>query len=499
MRDHILLFINGEPYRVGGRAAFSTLANYLRYELGLTGTKTVCEEGDCGACTVLVGRVPEDELEYQPVNSCILALCQLDGTSVVTVEGLQMDGELTPVQEAMVRCHGSQCGYCTPGFVVALTALFEGSDRLEESDVREGLTGNLCRCTGYEPIIRAALEVRGEQMQRAREFYPEAPLVRAMQSVRSEPVRIECEGRTFFAPTSIAEAVRFKREHAPVTIVQGGTDVGVWVNKRGFAAPALLSLASVPGLGRISFHDGELAVGANVTLAKLEAFIRHGFGPAPADARAAAPFCELGKILHLFGAPQIKNTATLAGNVANGSPIADTLPFLFAMDARLELTGANGVREVPVAAFYKGYKQLDLEPSEIITRVIIPASHEPRPTEEILRLYKVSRRRDLDISAFTAAIRLSMAGGRIASAKIAFGGVAPVVLRLRQTEEFLAGKRPSLEIFERAGEMARTEVAPISDVRGSKEFRLQLAENIFSKFWFEAFDAGVPLAGAAAQ
>lgn len=496
MRDHIIFFINGKPHHVSGRAAFSTLANHLRYELGLTGTKIVCEEGDCGACSVLIGRVNGDQLEYQAVNSCIQALVQLDGTSIITVEGLQGEGgELTPVQQAMVRCHGSQCGYCTPGFVVALTALFEDSDRLEESDVRDGLTGNLCRCTGYEPIIRAALEVKGEQLQRARDFYPMGPLIHAIQSVRSEAVRINWEGRTFFAPTAIEEAVRFKQEHAPVTIVQGGTDVGVWVNKRGFAAPALMSLANVPGLDQISYEVGNLTVGANVTLAKLEAFIRDEFrvdgaGLGATHAPAAAALREFARILHVFGAPQIKNAATLAGNIANASPIADTLPFLFVMDANLELTGVSGVREVPINDFFKGYKQVDLAPDEIITRVVIPADDGRRTTDgEVLRLYKVSRRRDLDISAFAAAIRLQMSDGRIESARLAFGGVAPVVLRLKKTEEFLAGKRPSLELFEHAGRLARTEVAPISDVRGSKEFRFQLAANIFSKFWYEAFDA----------
>jgi xanthine dehydrogenase small subunit len=521
MRDHIILFINGREHRVAGRTAFSTLSNYLRYELGLTGTKVVCEEGDCGACTVLVGRARGEELSYQPVNSCIQALCQLDGTSIITVEGLENGGELTPVQQAMVRCHGAQCGYCTPGFIVAMTALFENCDRVDEDDVRDGLTGNLCRCTGYEPIIRAALEVEGEKLQRARDFYPVAPLVHALNMLRSQAVMVVDGLRRFFAPTSLEDAVAVRQEFAPVTILQGGTDFGVWVNKRNYAPPALLSLGNVKGLDQITETTGEVAIGANVTLASIESWIRERFqvpgsefrgvaSPEPGTRNpepSTAAFNELATILHVFGSPQIKNAGTLAGNIANASPIADTLPFLFVMDARIELAGPAGRREVAINNFYKGYKKLDMAAEEIITRVIIPTdvagarsglgSEElprPAPSSEILKLYKVSRRRDLDIAAFTAAIRLQMRGDTIEGARIAFGGVGPVVLRMTKTEEFFKGRKPTLDLFEQAGPIARGEIAPITDVRGSSDFRFQLAENIFCKFWYEAFgiDRGEP-------
>jgi len=454
MRDQVVFAINGRDHRVGGREAFTTLANWLRYDISATGTKIVCEEGDCGACTVLIRRSTSEE--FVPVNSCILSLCQLDGASIVTVEGLRMNA----VQQSMIAHHGAQCGYCTPGFVVAMSGLFETCDRVSDKQVRDGLTGNLCRCTGYEPIIKAALAVDVKSMPKLRDVYPDVPNAR-------DAVRIH----NFFAPVTIEDAVRFKAEFPGCTILQGGTDVGVWINKRNFKTPAMLSLQKIADLNELAAGvGGAPRVGANVSLAAFEIFIEKRIP-------------ELYRILNIFGSPQIKWAGTLVGNIANGSPIGDTLPYLFVADAQLELTGVGGTRTVPINSFYRGYKQFDLRPDEIITRVHVPV------VDDTLKLYKVSRRKDLDISAFTAAIRLRM-NGRIEEARIAYGGVAPTVIRLPKTESFLKGKAPSLDVFERAGELARSEVKPISDVRGSADYRLQLAENIMAKFWFDSAARG---------
>jgi xanthine dehydrogenase small subunit len=365
-----------------------------------------------------------------------------------------------------------------------MSALHESCDRVDEKQVRYGLTGNLCRCTGYEPIIKAALAVDGRSMPKLRDTYPDVPEA-------GDAVRIG----NFFAPTTIEEAVRFKAENPGCTIVQGGTDVGVWINKRQFTAPAMLSLGKIAALAELSVGAavpggpaGEtpaatpIVAGANVTLAAFEIFIRDRIP-------------ELYRILNIFGSPQIRWAGTLIGNIANGSPIGDTLPYLFVADAQLELTGKSGTRVVPINSFYRGYKKFDMQPDEIITRVFVPsvgaavlgrtAGETPAATQDILKLYKVSRRRDLDISAFTAAIRLRM-NGRIEEARIAYGGVAPTVIRLPKTESFLKGKAPTLDVFERAAEIARSETKPISDVRGSADYRLQLAENILCKFWHEA-------------
>lgn len=451
MRDHILFHVNGKQHRIEGDAAFQTLANYLRRDVAATGTKIVCEEGDCGACTVLTRRSAKDD--YRPVNSCILNLAQMDGTSIVTVEGLRQQAALHPVQEAMVKCHGAQCGYCTPGFVVAMAGMFEVCDRVDEKQIRDGLTGNLCRCTGYEPIIKAALAVDGASTPKMRDRYPDLPDA-------GDSVQVA----NFCAPATLDEAIAYKRDHPGCIIVQGGTDFGVWVNKRSYAAPAMLSLAKIASLYELREEDDSIVAGANTSLADFETFI-------------ADRIPELARIMAVFGSPQIKNAGTLIGNIANGSPIGDTLPYFFVAGALLELNG--GTRTVPIDRFYLGYRKFDLQPDEIITRVRIGI------VRDTLKLYKVSRRKDLDISAFTAAIRLAMTGDRIDRAGVAYGGVAPTVIRLPRTEAFLASKTASLETFEQAGRIARDEIKPISDVRGSADYRLQLAENIMTKFWYD--------------
>jgi xanthine dehydrogenase small subunit len=462
VRDHLLVHINGVPHHIAAPQAFQTLSRFLRYDQRETGTKIVCEEGDCGACTVLVGRRENGALTYRPINSCIQFLFQLDCTHIVTVEGLARGGELTPVQDAMVRCHGAQCGYCTPGFIMAMAGMYECTSHPTENDVRAALTGNLCRCTGYTSIIKAALEATAQP--KIEQLYPSAPIVDAIQQYERDEVRIE----NFFKAASLESAIRFKSENAKCVIVQGATDFGVWCNKRGYVAEAMLSLDAVDGLGDIRQVDGALVVGGRASLADFEVAVRE-----------LVP--ELAPIMDRFGSPQIKNAGTLAGNIANASPIADTLPFLFVTNASLELTGLSGTRTVAISDFYLGYKKLALAPDEIITRIVIPLPSK----SETLRLYKISKRSHLDISSFTAAMLMRRNDGRVDSIRIAYGGVAPVVLRLPKTEQFLAGKTLARETFAEAGEIARGEVAPISDVRGSRDFRLQLAENVLQRFYYD--------------
>ncbi|HEX9164184.1 MAG TPA: FAD binding domain-containing protein, partial [Thermoanaerobaculia bacterium] len=328
--------------------------------------------------------------------------------------------------------------------------------------VRSALTGNLCRCTGYEPIMKAALEVRDQPT--IEDLYPSGEMLRDLAQIEREPLR----AGNFLKPVSLQDAIEFKASNPNCVIVQGATDFGVWCNKRGFTPGAVLSLDAIDGLDELRVDDGHMRVGGRVTLAQLESFVQDRLP-------------ELARVLDRFGSPQIKNAGTLAGNIANASPIADTLPFLYVSDARLELTGRNGTRTVPIASFYRGYKTLDLALDEIITRIVIPLP----ARSETLRLYKVSKRSHLDISSFTAAMLMRRAGDRIDAIRIAYGGVGPLVLRLPRTESFLTGKALSLDTMEDAGAIARDEITPISDVRGSRDFRLQLAGNVLKKFYFD--------------
>ena len=474
MRDHLLLFINGQRHEVRGRDAFLSLSDYLRLRCGLVGTKIVCSEGDCGACTTLIGRQRgrEAAFNYKPVDSCIQFLFQLDGAHVVTVEGFRRDGTLSGVQQAMVDCHGSQCGFCTPGFVMSMTGLLEEESTLEESHLRTGLTGNLCRCTGYTPILEAGMKCNEAEHQRLGELYQATPMIAELQPHASEPVRIDTvaygEQQIACCPTTLDDALDFLAAHPTAAIVAGATDIGVRANKAHKLPPTILDLNRIAELDFVAVDSGVVRCGARASwTALLNAF------------RQQAP--EFARILQLFGAPQIRHVGTIAGNIANASPIADSLPFLFVMEATLVLASQSGRREVNINEFYHGYKKLDLKPGELIVEVRIPLP----AADELLQLYKVSRRRDLDISGFTAAVRMQLDGESIKQASIAFGAVGPTVLRAKQTERFLVGEPLTLETMQTAGDIAVSEVTPIDDVRGSAEYRRQLTRNVLLKFYHQ--------------
>ena len=388
------MFVNGKEHRVRGESAFLPLSDYLRYELGACGTKVVCAEGDCGACSVLIGRKAGDRLQYKAVNGCIQYMFQLDCSHVVTVEGLADSGDLNPIQQSMVDCHGAQCGYCTPGFVVALCGLFEECPQPTRAEIKEALSGNLCRCTGYESIIKAGLCTKVSEYTAFNDKYDPAPMLAAFKKHATEPMRVESKNRVVFNPLEVNSAVQFKRSHEGSVIIAGGTDVCVNMNKRGLEPQFIMSTANLSGLDELKIADGNIVVGATVNLRELEKFVRQ-----------LIP--EFYKILFIFGSPQIREAGTLAGNIGNGSPIADSLPFLFIMEAEVEVLGVHGQRRIPIRSLYKGYKKLDMSSDELITRVFIPIPAQ----EDLLKLYKVSRREHLDISTFAAAIRLSLSDG----------------------------------------------------------------------------------------
>jgi xanthine dehydrogenase small subunit len=470
MRDHLLLYVNGRRLRVDGDEAFLTLSDFLRRRQRLTGTKVVCAEGDCGACAVMVGRPAAElnSLRYCSVNSCIQLMFQLDATHIVTIEGLTDGPNLNPVQRSMVACQGTQCGFCTPGFVVSLCDLMQDPRKPSAHDVRRALTGNLCRCTGYDTIIRAALQTDRSQLKSIDALYPPAEILKALTSGEGEEVRVESPAGKFFKPASVESAVRFRRENPNCLIVSGATDLGVQRNKGIRRIELVMSTAGLREMREITVTPRGLSIGAGVNLMDLE--------------RAAGVHLpELSRFLEFFGSPLIRNAATLAGNLINASPIGDLIPALLALDGEIELTKRGSSRWVKGDQFYTGYRRTVLASDEIVTRVLLPLpSH-----GEIFKLYKVSRRKDLDISAVNAGIWMRAAGENIQEIRLAFGGVGPVVVRLAKTEAFLVNKPISLELFEQAGEIARGEIKPISDVRGSEDYRRTLAGNILIKFWHD--------------
>jgi xanthine dehydrogenase small subunit len=538
MREHLILWVNGIRREVRGGDAFLTLSGWLRDRLGLVGTKIMCAEGDCGACTVLVAEPAESgSPRWLPIDSCIRFLFQLDGCHVVTVEGLAKNGDLAPVQRAMVECHGSQCGFCTPGFVMALAGGCHVKARGEELDWRKELTGNLCRCTGYVSIFEAAARAETEAAWIAERFADDAWAVEGARLRReSLDIRGDLDGVAMRAtcPATVAEALAARRE-PEARVVAGATDLGVLWNKgkmrprhwldlsravdlRGISveeagqAPRLTALGldedragtassgSAPRLTALGLDEDRAGAASSGSAPRLTALgldeDSAGVGPCEGEATlVAGPLAtwtdmlavcsercgEAVAVLEAFGGPQIRHVGTLGGNIVNGSPIADSLPLLFAMEATLGLASATATRQVPIDSFYKGYKQLDLAADELLVEVRMPL---PAPGD-ILRLVKVSRRRDLDISTFTSAIHLRCSGDTIASARIAFGGVGPTVVRMRAAEAALVGQPFTEETFRRAGDVAVGEIRPLTDVRGSSEYRLQLARNVLLKFFHE--------------
>jgi xanthine dehydrogenase small subunit len=503
MRDHLVLYVNGQRRRVSGAAGLMTLSTYLRETLGLPGTKIVCAEGDCGACAVVVGRptpapgsTGSGQLKYQSIDACIAFLYQLDRTHVVSVEGLADGDTLTPVQDAMVRCHGSQCGFCTPGFVTTMHGLLEeGADdggsctRLDEDTLRLGLSGNLCRCTGYRQILDAGLAIDPARVQTLNVKYDPSPMLDAFATFGDEPLQLtgELRGtpRTVYLPRTLEQAIHFRGQHPGCTIAAGTTDLGVQHNHGRVDPDVVLSMKNVAGFNEVRREDGALIVGAGATWTD----VIEALGDELPDYRA---------VLLRFGSPQIRNVATVGGNLANASPIADSIPLHYVMEAELELVGVNGSRTVPVEQFYLGYKQLDLAADEMIASVRLPLPvHGSASGGERLKLYKVSKRRDMDISTFTAAVRLTLDVGTIgdpptiAAARLAFGGVGPTVMRLPLTERFLTGRPLTEATMRDAGRQARAEITPISDVRAHADYRHQLADNILVKCYHDLSPQGV--------
>jgi xanthine dehydrogenase small subunit len=480
IRDHLVLFVNGKRREVHGSDCFLSLSDFLRYRLGLTGTKIVCSEGDCGSCTVLVGRTNGGSINYLPIDSCIRFMFQLDGSHVLTIEGLagaSKNGNLTSIQQAMVDCHGSQCGFCTPGFVMAMTGTCEENNirQLTEEDWRHALTGNLCRCTGYTPILKAAMLAADENCVKPGGLYP--PAVKDAETLAEDTLDLHGElggvQRRAFCPVSLDEAVAFRRDQPQVKVVAGATDVGVQLNKRAIEPTVFLDLnrvAELEGAEIVASDDGAQMIvsGARSTWTEVSALCQE-----------AVP--EFAEIISIFGSPQIRHVGTIGGNIINASPIADSLPFLMVMEAELEFAGSAGRRTVNINEFYKGYKKFDLRPDELLAKVHIPLP----ASDDLLRLCKVSRRRDLDIATFTAAIRMRLDGDTIAETALAYGAVGPTIIRLRRTEGFLVDRPFVEETMRQAGDVAAEEIMPISDVRGSRDYRYQLARNVLLKFYHQ--------------
>lgn len=472
MREKLVFYVNRHRQEISGEDVYLPLTAYLRERLGLCGTKVVCAEGDCGSCTLFIGRPTSDGIRYRTVCGCIQYLFQLDATHIVTIEGLNDPERLNPIQSAMVDCHGAQCGFCTPGFIVALQQHFELGNASDPESVRRSLVGNLCRCTGYVPILQAAAQIDPSAIRPVASIFSTEPIEAELLRLSKDEVRLQTSKGVILKPTSMERAVRFRAEYPLAVPVAGCTDLGVVANKGKRDFSSVLFLGGINDFDRIHRQEKGIVVGGGVPLQDFEDFCKTD-NP------------EYARFLAWFGSPPIKHAGTLGGNIANGSPIGDTLPALMVLDAEVELVGSQGARRVNMNAFYTGYRKSVMSNHELISCVFIP-----RLAPSVLfRLHKVSQRKDLDISTVSAAYWVRVEQQVIVEARIALGGVGATILRLPRTEAFLRGKSHSQEIWKEAGEEALGEIAPISDVRGSDLYRRQLVRLGMIRFWHQTAEA----------
>lgn len=473
IRNEIHVFINGVENRISGEQAFLPLAQYLRYHSALPGTKVVCAEGDCGACTVLASKLENEKwTELQAINSCIAPMYLFDLGSLITIEGLSQQEDLSEVQNKMREFHGGQCGYCTPGMVCSLSSLAEKSacsgKSITEKKARNFLTGNLCRCTGYEPILAAATNIDLSKWSSLTTRYLTDSQKEQFKPFTADSLQLIAGTKKYSAPANFQVAVAQKSASPQTRLVAGATDLGVMHNKGKSFMDDTMSLHKISETSEIRMTPAGVWVGALVTLTALENFLEDKLP-------------ELSRLLRIFASPQIKNQGTLIGNVMNGSPIGDSIPALLALNAEVHLQSLSGVRKVALPNFYKAYKVFDVTPEEIATGILIPVPDKEWKT----KFFKVSLRKDLDISAVTFAAMLRTDGQIIQDARIAMGGVGPTVVRLSEIESDLKGQPFSEVTFARMGEKVRTLIKPISDLRASDEYRLKVAENLFKKCYLE--------------
>ena len=482
MEPKTLRFIRrGELVSLGNVPPERTLLELLREDLGACGTKEGCGEGDCGACTVVLGEPHDGQLRYRAVNSCIRLAHSIDGMALWTVEDLAAaDGALHPAQEAMVRCHGSQCGFCTPGFVMSLFGMYQNHTSRGQAITRElaqeELSGNLCRCTGYRPILDAAQEM-GK--------LPAAPVDEAKVLQQLEELRRPravgdpggggpripaSAGMTaYLAPESLQDLLAARAAHPDAQVVAGCTDVGLWVTKQHRQFGKVLDVTRARELRRIEPYEHHIAIGAAVSLTEaFTALVQERPG--------------LKAFANRFAGLPVRNAGTLGGNVANGSPIGDSMPLLIALGAHVILMSERGHRQLSLEDFYTGYRRNVLAPDELLAWILVPR---PKPGE-FLRAYKISKRFDDDISAVCLVVNLVLQGNTVTKVGIGAGGVAATPVRARKTESLLVGKEWREPTLREAADTLRGEFQPISDMRASATYRSQVLGNLLQRFWLES-------------
>jgi xanthine dehydrogenase small subunit len=450
-----------------------TILNYLRSLPNHKGAKEGCAEGDCGACTVVVADLDEEnKLVYRAINSCLVFLPILHGKQLITVENLAKkngrDIDLHPVQQALVDMNGSQCGYCTPGIVMSMFALYKSSMNPSSEVIKDAMTGNLCRCTGYQPILNAT-ELACSKNEPDQFSKNQNDIISKLKEIKSQKLTVQIITKTqkYFLPQTLADALALRKKFPKTIMVNGSTDIALKQTKKFERLKEIIDLSVIRELKCFSENKKEIILGSGLSLEAIKT-------------KVSEKLPALGNMLSVFASKQIRNVATLGGNLGTASPIGDTIPLLIAYDSKIRLVKETSFREIPIEEFIKGHRETDLRNNELIHSVIIPLHQ-----EHVVRFYKVSKRRDLDISTVSAGFRLEIINGTVSDICLAFGGMADRPKRAVLTEASLFQKVWNAENIEMAANILENEFSPISDARSGSGFRKMAAKNLLLKFYHE--------------
>ena len=469
VRNSIRFLRRGQVVELSSIPPTRTLLDYLRLDEKSKGTKEGCNEGDCGACTVALGSLENGRVVYEPVNACILLLGQIDGKELVTVDDLAIDGKLHPVQKAFVDNHASQCGFCTPGFVMSLFTLYHSGKKPTRREIVDHIAGNLCRCTGYRPIVDAAVKSCTGKPVDAWAGAAKATAVQLAALNDGEDVFVGDNSTFFASPASQESLAKLCAEHPDATIVAGATDVGLWITKQLRDLPKIIYVGRAKGLDTIIDQGTHISIGASATYADVESHL-------------ASIDPDIGEVIRRLGAKQVRASGTVGGNIANGSPIGDSPPMLIALGATLHLRHGENERYMSLENFFVAYGKQDRAAGELVWRVDVPKLK----ANEVFRAYKLTKRFDQDISAVMSAFKFTLVGRTVSSARIAFGGMAATPKRALKTEAALQGvSLDAPKDWEWAVSEMAVDYQPIGDMRASAEYRLVTARAFLRKALME--------------
>ena len=443
-----------------------TILNYVRTKLKKTGTKEGCAEGGCGACTVVLGELKKNNINYKAINSCIAFVPSLEGKQLILVEDLISKDELHPVQKAMVNYHGSQCGFCTPGFVMSLFAMYKSYSSYNENIIKDSIQGNLCRCTGYKPIIDAAKSLnkknKSDHFSRNKKI-----IITLLKKIKQRSITIYSNNKKYFAPKTVYELKKILKQHPNSKLLSGGTDLSLIVTKERKDLDSLIYINSIDELNYIKKNNNYIEVGATTPLINFESIIKRYFP-------------DFAQILKRYGSVQIRNVCTIAGNIATASPIGDTLPLLLSLDSQIIIKDKSKTKILPLNGFFINYRKTKLKKGQFIHSIRIPLL-----PKNIFKAYKISKRIDDDISSICASFNIELKNNKIKKIKIAYGGMANIPQRAISCEKILLNSSMSDNIISKAKKSLEKDFKPITDARASKKYRMEVAKNLLEKCFLE--------------